>query len=108
MARKKISRVGKAGRKMTLIISYYVLLGSIGLINFSYVEVSNVGKRIGEEFLCQSTGTLDCDDDNLYSFHVVNFLQVLTVSMVNFYPVVIILFTFDPQSCKKFMQSVVS
>ena len=98
---KKIGNVGKAEVKIGMIIFYYVTTGVMSLVAFTYFEIKAKANRSNliTLFLCESTGNMECDI-NLTNFDSLNILATVVIIMVAFFPVVIVLFSWDPQATK--------
>ena len=109
IARKKVGRVGKAEVKMAVIVLYYIIMGVLGLVTFTYYEVKTKGNResLAELFLCESTGNLDCNVD-LQNIEMFSVLAVAVVVMLASSPVIAVIFSFDPKSCRRDKQSLTS
>ena len=102
VARKKVGKVGMAEIKIMLIIMYYIVVGVMGLISFTYHEVKTISnrERLEELILCESRGNKKCVV-NLVTIDNIRNLSVVVVVMVAFLPIVAILFTFNPKACQK-------
>ena len=101
-AKKKVgSGVGKAEIKMAVIVLYYIIVGLMSQITFTYFEVKAKANRdsLQELFLCESLGNPECDI-NLGNINALNILSIVTVILVNFLPVVVLLFSFHPKARK--------
>ncbi len=109
VAGKKVGKVGKAEIKMAVIVLYYIVVGVLSLITFTYFEVKAKANResLFELFLCESMGNLDCDID-LESIDTFDVLAVLVIVMVALFPVIAVLFSFDPKTCRKTKGSLAS
>ena len=97
-----MGRVGKAEIKMVMVVSYYIIMGVTSLIAFTYseVEAGTLRTSLEELIICESTGNLECEVD---SGTLIIFRGISTASIVMFafLPVVVILFSFDFNICRK-------
>ena len=102
IAGKKVSRVGKAEVKIMIVFIYYTLVGVSGLISSTYAQYSDVGSRIQELFICESTGDRDCSDIDLDTFQRLGTLSVVNIIILYFSPVIAVLISINPKSyCAK-------
>ena len=100
---KKVSRVGRAEVKMTVIVSYYIIAGVLSLYTFTYFEVKAKANREGlaELFLCESKGSSDCESIDIDSVDILNIQAVVVIVMVAFFPVVALFFSYDTKTYRK-------
>ena len=96
-AGKKISQVSKAKIKISLAIIFYTLMGVMGLTSTIYYLV-NVRDRVMEKILCESSGSLQCDDVDQGHYGT---LSVVTDVMIALTPVVALLFSTNLKVCRK-------
>lgn len=85
--------------KMAIITLYYMIVGVLGLITITYLEVKEhpAQETLKELFACESTGTRDCNYnyEKLDILDTLNELNVAVVSMIAFLPVVAVLFSLN-------------
>lgn len=106
VARKKIGKVGKAQIKISIILIYYTVLGVVGLVSLTYFEVKIFNSEgLREFFLCESLGNPDCFLD-VAPIKNIKALSVSVIVMLSFLPVIVLIFSFDYQACKKKLKSV--
>ena len=98
LARKKVGNVRKAEIKVTAIIIYYVLLGVMGLVAFTYFMRLNAD-AISQYIVCQSSGKESCQEEFSISKNDI-FFMAAPIVMVSLLPVVAILFSCDPKAFK--------
>ena len=97
LARNKVSSVGKAEFKITMITLYYIVHGVIGLVSYGNRNVMDFASYV----ICESSGNhLDCDDDLTRALDRIG-LQTVVMVMISLLPVVVLVFTCDPNLCKK-------
>lgn len=102
MARKTVPKVGKAQVKITFIIIYYVLVGVMGLVTFTYYRASSTYREtIVEYILCEISGMQDCILDLGVIYDIISALTTTVIMMISLLPVMAILFSCNPQACKK-------
>ena len=102
MAGKEVSKIGKAEVNISGIVFCYTLAAVVGLAPMTFFEFNRTDERISELVVCESSGNRDCSDIDLSTFEAASAL--LFVSMViitSFFPIMAIVFSFDPQSCKR-------
>ena len=106
---KKVGNVGKAEVKMALVIFYYVVVGAMSLVTFTYIEVKGKANRdsLTELILCESMGNRDCDAD-LQHLDDLNVLASLSITLVAILPIVIVLFSIDTKQIKEKRKSLIS
>ena len=83
--------------KLSVIIFYYIIVGVMGLITITYLEVKAKPNResLVELFICESTGNKDCSHLNLGNLDTLNALAVVVISMIAMLPVAVLLFSCD-------------
>lgn len=103
LAKSKVRKAWKAHFKISTIVIYYTLLGVVGLIGYTYQSASNIyQERIAEYILCESGGqSSDCVLDIGLNSDVVGVLSTAVFVMVSFLPELAIIFSCDPQACRK-------
>lgn len=102
LAGKKVGNVGKAEVKMAMVVFYYVVIGAVSLVTFTYVEVKGKANRdtLAKLILCEGMGNLDCDV-NLERLDTLDVLSALSISMVALLPIVVVVFNIDTEAIKK-------
>lgn len=95
LSKKKVVNVGKGELKLSLMITYYVILGVIGLVVFS--EIHTLSSEQADYFICGGSGRLDCRLD----LAVQNSLVITTNVLLSFFPAAVILTTCDLTVCKR-------
>ena len=98
LARKKVGNVGKAEIKITAIIIYYLLVGVMGLVTFTYFRRYNSDAFL-QYIVCQSNGKESCQEESRISNNEI-FAVGASIVVISFLPVVVILFNCDPQAFK--------
>lgn len=85
--------MGKNEVKLLAIILYYVFVGVIVLIFFTYFLQSEIEKDLNDLILCKTVGNEDCQ----IKATITNVRSLSTIFAISgaFVPVVIILFSFD-------------
>ena len=92
----------KAQVKIACIVIYYILLGVMGLVIYTYTEANNTYQESITKFiLCKSTGQSDCTLDFSIDDDVLAGMVTTIYLMIALIPVVAILFSCNPQKCKK-------
>ena len=99
---KKAGNVGKAEVKMALVIFYYIVIGAMSLVTFTYIEIKGKANRdsVAELIICESMGNRDCDAD-LKELDALDVLASLSITLVALLPIVIVLFSIDTKMIKK-------
>ena len=102
LAGKKVGNVGKAEVKMGMVVFYYVVVGAMSLVTFTYIEV--VGKEYSDTFteliLCEAMGNGNCDV-NLTRLDTLDVLAALSINMVAILPIIVVIFSIDTEAVKK-------
>ena len=104
-AGKKVGKVGKAQIKISFIIIYYVLLGVLGLVTLTYIEVKSslIGIAAVADFLvCESLGGSNCylDKELIAVFESLGITVKILLMMI---PVVVLIFVVDIQAIKNLL-----
>lgn len=94
----------KAEAKILFIMCYYVLLGTVVLTLFTYLEEvgSEVYKAIEQHFVCQSKGVqpeMNCGDSPKAQIATLTILSAISTTVAGLLPVVVVAFTLKC-SCK--------
>ena len=99
---KKAGNVGKAFVKTFIILSYYILVGIVGQMTFTYYE-ANRDKLVGR-ILCSSVANQEfkCDANVDTTLKV---LSIGAIIMIAFMPVVALIFSFNPKTCTNLFRS---
>ena len=104
-SRKKVAQVGKAEAKILFVVCYYVILGMISLVTFTYIEATNPSNlsAIEEYFVCQRSGFHpsegnQCGERPSVRLFPLNILSAVGILQLALLPVVILIFTV---SCTK-------
>ena len=102
LAGKKVGNVGKAEVKMSIVVFYYVVVGAMSLVTFTYIEVIGKANRdlITELFLCEAMGNDNCDI-NLNRLDALDVLAALSINMVAILPIIVVIFSIDTEAVKK-------
>lgn len=100
-----MGNVGIAQLKITAILIYYTVLGVMGLttasVSFTSYEAKTMDREnIAQYIACENSGMSDCVYDSTFLSDV-GTLAVVVVLLFSFLPVVAILFSCDPRTCKK-------
>lgn len=99
LAKKKVGRVGTAHFKITAVLIYYTVLGVVGLSTAtSSFTTYSTSANIVEYLACESRGMADCVFNS--TFHT-STLAIVVVVLFSFLPVVAILFSCDPRTCRR-------
>lgn len=99
---KKVGKVGMTEVKMILIVTYYIIVGVMGLIAFTYHEVKTISnrERLKELIICESTGNRKCVV-NLVTIDHIRSLSVVVIVLLSSLPIVALLFTCNRNMCLK-------
>ena len=102
LAGKKVGNVGKAEVKMSIVVFYYVVVGAMSLVTFTYIEVVGKANRdlITELFLCEAMGNDNCDI-NLNRLDALDVLAALSINMVAILPIIVVIFSIDTEAVKQ-------
>lgn len=96
--------VGKAEVKMSLVVMYYVVVGTTSLATFTHIEVREKTnrKRLTELILCESAGRKDSDCGlDLTDLDAANILSTISITMMATLPAVLLLFSLDLKAVKR-------
>lgn len=106
-AGNEVGRVGQAETKIMVFTIYYILLGVLGLVGFTYHDVKSDNNRthVTKLFLCESAGNLQECEGDLFSIQVIRYTSVIAMGMLALLPVMTILFSFKLRACKKTTRS---
>ena len=95
-----VSKVWKAQLKISVIIIYYTLIGVLGLATYTYSRRNGIDQEsLTEYLLCESGGQSDCVLDS--GNGILEALGTTFVVTISFLPVLAILFSCDPQACRR-------
>ena len=99
---KKVGNVGKAEVKMGMVVFYYVIVGVMSLVTFTYTEVKGKANRdtLAELILCEAIGNGNCDI-NLARLDTLDVLAALSLNMVAILPIIVVIFSIDTEAVKK-------
>lgn len=99
---RRVTNVGKAEIKITVLIIYVTLTGVMGLVTFTRLVLTYdaYGEKLAEYILCLTVGRSDCTLDQT-PFNVVTTLVTTFFVMLSFTPVVVIFFICDPKAFRK-------
>lgn len=101
MIKTKVGKIWKAQFKISAIIIYYTLVGVMGLATYTYFEANETfQENFTEYILCESGGQSSDCVLNL-NVGILDALGTTVVVMVSFLPVLAILFSCDPQACRR-------
>lgn len=102
IARKKVAKIGKAQVKIAFITVYYILIGVMGMVTFTYYRASRTHQEVITEYiLCEISGMPDCILNLGVTADIFYALTTIVVLLVSLLPVMAILFSCNPQACKK-------
>ena len=90
--------VGKAKAKISFIVCYYILMGTVSLTAFIYFEIEGDSDRkaIKKHFICQSTGMQDgqdCGQPPYEHLETLNSLSALATIVLGLLPAVVVVLT---------------
>ena len=102
LAGKKVGNVGKAEVKMSIVVFYYVVVGAMSLVTFTYIEVIGKANRdiFTELILCEAMGNGNCDV-NLTRLDALDVLAALSINMVAILPIIVVIFSIDTEAVKQ-------
>ncbi len=89
----------KAEIKIMLLIIYYTLAEFMSLMAFNIFAYLNFRDEVEQLFFCESTG----DQEYKLNSNIIHGIRALrmTTVIVSIVPVVALLFTFNPKTCRK-------
>lgn len=103
LAKRKVG-YGKSQFKIIAIVTYYTVLGVMGLALNTYYDVSGTRQDIFDEyFICERFGNnfTDCKSElERLNLDISNVGSVVANVMLAFLPVVSILYACNPRTCK--------
>ena len=92
---------GSAQLKLTAMVSYYIIVGVIGLTSFTYFEANDSSReRITEYILCESSGvSANCAFESYDP--IISGLSSAVIILISLMPVLALLFSFKYKKCKR-------
>jgi hypothetical protein len=97
--KKKVVNIGKGELKITALFLYTLVLGVMGLVVYSRVDLAQNDISLEDFLICGISGRLDCTLPQ--STKELSILSVSVTALLCFYPAVAFLVHLDPRSCKR-------
>jgi hypothetical protein len=97
--KKKVVNIGKGELKITALFLYTLIVGVLGLVSYTRVDLAHNDTSLEEFLICGIAGRLDC---TLPQFtQELTILAVSATALLCFYPAVSFLVHFDSRACKR-------
>ena len=96
---KKVINVTRGEVKIIFLVIYSLILGVMGLVIYSRVDLLRNDTDLEEYLICGASGRLDCVLPE--AANEISIISVSVTALLGFYPAMTFLTNFDRGACKK-------